>query len=320
MIIVLIATYNGAEFLQAQLDSIANQSFQDFTVLIRDDGSIDETCELVLAHPLAERITLLRNEGALRGARFNFSALLEEAARSDASYFALADQDDIWYPEKLAHQVEALASRQSGEDIPRLVFCDATMIDAAGTPIAPSFMRAQSLTLPSLEPLRTLLVHNVAAGNGMLFNRTLLEAALPLPDAALMHDWWLMLVAGAKGKIHYIDSALLAYRQHQHNEIGVVTPLSLIKHPFASGSRIVREGQDKLIAGFNQARALSLQLADQTPDDSVTALINRFAQLPELRRFDRMVQANSDGFRAQGRLRQWWFMIRLWLLDAGNPK
>ncbi|MGV6818337.1 MAG: glycosyltransferase family 2 protein [Thiotrichales bacterium] len=320
MIIVLIATYNGAEFLQAQLDSIANQSFQDFTVLIRDDGSIDETCELVSAHPLAERITLLRNEGGLRGARLNFSALLEEAAQSDASYFALADQDDIWYPDKLALQVEALASRERGEDLPQLVFCDATMINEDGQPIAPSFMRAQGLTAPSLEPLRTLLVHNVAAGNGMLFNRALLEAALPLPDAALMHDWWLMLVAGAKGDIHYIDSALLAYRQHQHNEIGVVTPLSLIKRPFASCSRIIREGQHKLIAGFSQARALSLQLADQNPDDSAIALINRFAELPNHQRLERMMQVKSDGFHAQGRLRQWWFMVRLWLIHTSDLK
>lgn len=315
MITVLIATYNGAEFLQAQLDSIANQSFQDFTVLIRDDGSTDQTCALISGHPLAGRVTLLRNEGGARGPQHNFAALLQQAARSGAKYFALADQDDAWYPDKLVRQLEALQILEDDQDeVPALVFCDSAMIDEAGKALAPSFMQAQNLALPERDPLKTLLLHNVATGNGMLFNRALLECALPLDESMLMHDWWLMLNAAAEGRIRYINSPLLDYRQHQSNQVGLVTPLSLLKRPFLSCSGLVKEGQNKLTLSFDQARALSFRLAQRNPENDAISLTNRFAGLTEHRRVDRLAQVRRHGFRAQGRLRHWWFLARLLML------
>ena len=101
--------------------------------------------------------------------------------------------------------------------VPQLVYCDAAVVDAAGRPLHPSFLRQNRLPYASPRPLRTLLGRSFVLGCASAVNRALMEFALPLPEAAASHDWWLALCAAVVGRIVCLDAPLLEYRRHAAN-------------------------------------------------------------------------------------------------------
>jgi glycosyltransferase involved in cell wall biosynthesis len=220
MIQVLLPVFNGAPFLQEQLDSIVNQSHQPLHILCRDDGSTDESVAILDAyqarHP--ELITRLPSGPERLGALQSF-ALLMQAAEGEG-YFALADQDDIWQPDKLAICLSALQKAEQAQlDKPILVHSDLRVIAANGDEIAPSLMAYQGLK-PERQGFAAQLVSNTVTGCTTLFNRALLRRALPIPDDAVMHDWWLSLVGSAFGRLVYVETPQVLYRQHASNTLG----------------------------------------------------------------------------------------------------
>ena len=123
---ILLATYNGELFLQEQLDSIARQSYTNWTILARDDESTDSTCAILRqfqqTHP--DKLILVEDGlGKSGGATPNFLKLLKQAT---ADIVALADQDDIWHPHKVERSVAALSRMQlqHGADVPVMVHHD----------------------------------------------------------------------------------------------------------------------------------------------------------------------------------------------------
>jgi hypothetical protein len=138
-----------------------------------------------------------------------------------APYVALADQDDFWFPQKLEKSLKRLQQMedQCGVETPLLVHSDLQLVDKDGTPLGYSYLKRQRL-----DPLRTesvdLALTNVVTGCTVLLNRGLLEKALPIPFQALMHDWWLALVASAFGRIEFLSHSTVQYRQHGANLVG----------------------------------------------------------------------------------------------------
>lgn len=234
-ILVLLPVYNGARYLSEQIDSILAQRGQtpagdvvSVRLLCRDDASTDNSLALLrdYAGRYPETIRLIQDDAGNLGAAGNFSVLMrmaesEAAAHADSQpYIALADQDDIWHVDKLQRCLTALlAAEDADTTTPVLVHSDLRVVDAGGQPIAASFMCYQGLR-PTRSSLPAQLLSNTLTGCTAMMNLALIRKALPVPAGAVMHDWWLSLVASAFGRRVYLDAPMVDYRQHASNTIG----------------------------------------------------------------------------------------------------
>lgn len=216
-----MATYNGADYVAEQVRSIQEQTYTNWRLLVSDDMSTDATpsilSDLAAKDP---RIVVLPRSRRWGSAKANFQHLLQNA---DASYVMLCDQDDYWLPSKIDRSISAIQELEKNCDsnIPLLAFCDMKVVDGNLNVLHDSFEKSSNFN-PSKLSFRYLLAQNCAAGCCMVFNRETVEKFLLIdnPEPVDMHDWWLMLVASAFGRIGYIDESLSLYRQHGSNEVG----------------------------------------------------------------------------------------------------
>jgi glycosyltransferase involved in cell wall biosynthesis len=219
---ILLATYNGARWLPEQLESIARQTRTDWTVTARDDGSTDATRDVLQAwgarHP--GRLRILDDERGRLGSAQSFSALLES---SSGSRIAFCDQDDVWAADRLERTAGALDALEQahGAATPLLAHSDLSVVGETLELRAPSFWSHHVLDPAADAVLRRLLVRNVVTGSTALLNRSLADACAPVPADAVMHDWWVALVAAAMGKVAHVAAPTVLYRQHGANRIGV---------------------------------------------------------------------------------------------------
>ena len=219
---ILMATYNGAVFLTAQLDSILAQDTQNWHLTVSDDGSTDATPEILedYARRFPDKITRVFSGRRFGNARDHFFWLM---AQCEAEYMHFADQDDVWHPEKVRVMQEALeqAEAQYGPQTPLLVFTDQAVVDEDLKPMAPSLMRMQRQD-PEKTDYRNILFQNIVTGCTSAINRSLADLAGQCSDTTqvIMHDWWLALVAARFGKLVYLDVSTMDYRQHGDNSVG----------------------------------------------------------------------------------------------------
>ncbi len=218
---ILLATFEGAPFLEEQLESLLAQTHAGWTLLARDDGSTDGTPAILerYANRHAGRIRVLPSDGRRLGAAGNFSALLEASA---APYVAFCDQDDVWLPDKLEATLAAMAALEErrGAACPLLVHTDVRVVDERLRPLGDSLWRYHGTDPGRLSVLPRLLLQNVVTGCTAMANRALVSLARPIPPEARMHDWWLALVAAAFGAVGAVPRPTLLYRQHRANELG----------------------------------------------------------------------------------------------------
>ena len=213
---ILLSTYNGSKYIKEQLDSIFNQTYKNIEIIVRDDGSSDNTIEILKSYnikPIDTKINL--------GAMGSFEELLKYALQnSNSDYFMFCDQDDVWDTKKVE---KTLAKMEEMEkefgNIPLLVHTDLEVVDEKLNTINSSFMNFQKIN-PRISKFHNLLIQNAITGCTVMINRKLAQMCLPIPDKAIMHDWWIGLVATQFGKIGYLDEVTIKYRQHASNTIG----------------------------------------------------------------------------------------------------
>ena len=213
---ILLCTYQGEEFLSAQLNSIARQTHPHWQVWASDDGSRDATLKMLAQYHTEWGDALLCVvEGPGKGFVANFLSLVcNPAVRAD--YFAYADQDDLWEADKLERALAWLATVPSGQ--PALYMSRTRLIDEAGKDIgfAPLFT--------SRPPtFANAIVQNIGGGNTMVFNAAAREviAAGTRDTSMVAHDWWsYMLITGAGGVAYYDTYPSVRYRQHGANVHG----------------------------------------------------------------------------------------------------
>lgn len=217
---VALCTFNGQNYIQEQLMSLVNQSVPPFEIVVCDDNSQDSTLTIVeefsLTSPIPVKIHV--NPVSL-GVVKNFEKAISLCT---GDYIALCDQDDIWLANKIEitlHSIQELEAEE-GINTPVLAYTDLTVVDSTGEMIHPSFMQLQHLSHVTNNPLRTLIIQNLVTGCTVLINRALAQAALPIPAKAIMHDWWLALVAASCGRLIYIPQSTIYYRQHSANAVG----------------------------------------------------------------------------------------------------
>ena len=279
---ILLATYNGAAFLAAQLDSILAQTHENWRLVIRDDGSTDKTPEILEAFRARhqEKVVILEDEAGNLGLVQNFSRLMEQAG---AGYIALCDQDDVWKPEKLELSLQKMRTLEAehGTEKPLLVFTDLTVVDEDLRIIHPSFWRYQGLRPERCNALNRLLLQNVVTGCTALMNRPLMQKAVPIPEMAHVHDWWIALVAAAFGSAGYVAEPTVLYRQHGENIIGAKSA-HLFDLP-ARAFQLLRNFDSRRksrLAPFSQAYAFYKGYSDRI-SDSQEETIKNFLHIPE---------------------------------------
>lgn len=215
---ILLSTYNGGRFLREQLDSIYSQTHRDWRLIARDDGSTDGSRAILAEYAANDpnRFVLSFDDRSL-GAKESFGWLLTQ---SSADYIAFCDQDDIWLPHKLERLLEVVQAEEAGDrSMPVLAHSDLEVVGEALQPLMKSFWAYQGIDARR-DALHQLMVQNVVTGCATLFNKALRDLALPVPEAAFMHDYWLALVASACGKIVSLSEPLVRYRQHGRNTVG----------------------------------------------------------------------------------------------------
>ncbi len=213
---VLLSTYNGEAYLEAQLDSLVAQEGVAIEIFVRDDGSSDRTREILARHARAPlRLAAPADGGIGIGPASSFLRLLATAPDS-FDYYAFCDQDDVWLPDKLARATGVLAGAPATE--PCLYCSRVQCVDETLRPLGPSPVNRDSR-------FEHLLFENIAYGNTVVINpeaRSLVCSASP-GTGAIMHDWWCALVVSALGTVIHDDETRILYRQHSGNTIGAST-------------------------------------------------------------------------------------------------
>ncbi|MEP5764913.1 MAG: glycosyltransferase family 2 protein [Halieaceae bacterium] len=320
---ILMPVHNGARFLSEQLLSITQQSFSDWALYCLDDGSTDESMEILRKAAVGDcRIQVLPvTSGGARGVLESVQRLLGHALVDDHSVFFLADQDDIWMSDKLEFSLSSLLALEgTRHGKPALISTDAELIDETGSLIAASYLRAMHYHRGE-DALRDLLGRNYVQGCTVAFNRSLAELAMPLPAEAVMHDWWFGLCASAAGTYRYLPQASVKYRLHGENFVGHSGFLSgLVRSLTHVGPRWVA-GQDELQRSITQAAALRRRLRERSiPVEAPTEV---YADLSRKAPLARLLPAVRGEFRASNPILRLLFLLRLLVLPkvgVGVPK
>ena len=319
-IFIVLATYNGARFLPAQLTSIQAQSITSWTLLVRDDGSTDGTLALLktAVHDDA-RIELVDDQSGTLGASGNFGRLASIAYERGADRLFFADQDDVWRADKLARLLSAIDERErsTSPKCPVLAYSDLRLIDDTGGEIAASFMQFQRIRHEPDDPLRMLVVQNFVTGCATAINRALLALALPIPEAVPMHDWWCAVVAAAAGVLTFVPETTIAYRRHGSNTVavrGFWRTLNPLRTDWRAVWSTGRQTQDRTVA---QAGEL-LQRLRERGHGSAPAIepLSRYVALWEA---TSAIARLSSAHRLRLRSQTWPRTLALYLRFAAGP-
>lgn len=213
---VLVTTYNGEKYIREQLDSILNQTYSNIHIIISDDGSSDQTIEILKEYEKKEeRITVYYQTSNLGCVR-NFDFLLHKVT---APYYMLCDQDDIWLPEKIAASYQEMIDKNVD-----LVFGDLKVVDENLNIIYPSMFQYLKIDqmLKRYHDYRAIYMDNIVTGCTLLSKSKFLELIFPLPTESkyLIHDYWIALAVMINGTFSYLEKPYILYRQHGNNIVG----------------------------------------------------------------------------------------------------
>lgn len=212
-----MATYNGEKYLHEQVDSILGQTIQDFELVICDDCSSDKTLSILREFERADdRIRVYANEHNL-GFKDNFGKAI---SLCETEYIALADQDDIWYPDHLELLINNIGDSS-------LAVGDTYLIDADGKEMGITGWKQESnVNIPTSnqgKAMSFLLYRSHYLGNAMLFKKELAERALPIPANLPYHDAWLYIVACFFGGVVCVNKPITKYRRTANSVTGMRT-------------------------------------------------------------------------------------------------
>ena len=221
-VVIMMAVYNGEEYLSEQLSSIIGQTYEDWTLLVSDDCSSDGSLAVVESFARRDtRIHVVLDGEHYGNAQDHFMALLRLAA-GHYDYYMFCDQDDVWDSGKVATEVEAArAAEKTDVAAPVLVATDLRVVGEDLSSIADSFAEYSNLS-PTTSKFSNLLIENYVTGCTVLLNDALarMAAATPAGTYMVMHDWWLALIARGLGTLVYLPEATISYRQHGDNSLG----------------------------------------------------------------------------------------------------
>ncbi|MGY6562157.1 MAG: glycosyltransferase family 2 protein [Luteibaculaceae bacterium] len=211
---ILVATYNGAAYLSAQLDSILAQTFSDWQILIKDDGSTDNTKEIISHYSTQypEKIKMVQTKEGGSSTK-SFMSLLPLVT---APFAMFCDQDDVWLPTKIEQSVALIEKEKNS----LLLFTDMQVVDSNLKPLHNSFLQQHKINPAWASNWEHCMVQSMAAGCTMLFRQGLIHTLKPIEANLFQHDHWLLMHAAYHGKVIYLNEKTVLYRQHDKNSVG----------------------------------------------------------------------------------------------------
>ena len=292
---IILSTFNGEKYLSQQIDSILAQTYTDWSLLIRDDGSGDGTRAIIESYAAADpRIRFINPDDTTNvGVHRSFKEL---AAYEDADWYFLSDQDDVWLPEK----IEAMLDAASGSDpsTPHLYYSDLTTVTEDLTVIKQRVKnRAGTYRAPDLKDY---LTGPPVTGCAAMFNRALRGLWLRDPEIIAYHDSFLGILAVALGELTFIDESYVLYRQHDDNAVGVADKGSV-------------SASLKLFWGYNQAMVeRSRNVLETFPDKlsrKATHILSDFCSIAQEHWWKRL--ATLAKYRYRYTLGDWKYTVAL---------
>lgn len=219
---ILLATYNSGFRLKILLNSLFNQSNQNWVLYIHDDLSTDETLDIITrySHNYPNKIYLMDDDiKKRRGAKNSFFWLLQNI---NADYYMFCDHDDLWLPNKITISLDRIQELEKKYiHKPICVFTDLAIVDDKYNIIYHSMWKKAKLNPNILKKDEYLKVFNCVTGCTMLFNKKAKEISLPYPNDVPMHDWWIAYKINQKnGILSCINKSTILYCQHNNNVIG----------------------------------------------------------------------------------------------------
>lgn len=213
---ILMATYNGEKYLEQQIDSILNQSYTDFRLLISDDQSTDTTRDILNKYVAKDSRVVVFLQNKNLGVVKNFEYLMQKV---ESEYFMFSDQDDIWQKDKIKKSMELME-----KDNLDLVYTNLEVVNQDLEMVHKSYWKLKGFEkkVKKYNNFESLYLNNYITGSTMLVKAKWLDKILPLPhkSAYILHDYWTSLVVSKFGKIGYIEEPQVKYRQHVDNRIG----------------------------------------------------------------------------------------------------
>ena len=301
MIGILLASYNGEKYISEQLDSLFRQSVQDFVVVVGDDGSTDGTMGLLKRYAVKfpGRILVVHNT-LQQGAKYNFLSLMKTYK---FDYVMLCDQDDVWLDTKIERTMQVMKELEAeyGTMTPLLVHTDLRVVDELLHTVTNSFRLMENLRYDHTF-LNNQIIQNTLTGCTAMYNRALAELIIQTPNFFIVHDWWLMLIASAFGKIHPLNEVTILYRQHSKNEIGAkdVKSLSYMAKRFIFGSENIKKVLNET---YVQAQSFLDMYRNLLSPEQITFL-NDYVKIPKYGKIKRVKEMYRLKVKKNGFFRQ----------------
>lgn len=213
---ILMATYNGENYLSEQIDSILNQTYSNFRLLISDDGSTDNTRKILEKYTKKDKRVIVYLQDKNLGIVGNFEFLLKKV---DNPYFMFSDQDDIWNLDKIEKSLKKIKESNA-----ELIYTDLEVVDSNLNTTYSSYWKLKNIyhKIKKYNSFESLYLNNFVTGCTILSKKEVIEKVLPLPKTSkyVLHDYWIPLIISQSGKIDYIEEPLIRYRQHKNNKVG----------------------------------------------------------------------------------------------------
>jgi glycosyltransferase involved in cell wall biosynthesis len=218
-IAILMATFNGGDYLEEQIDSLLNQSYKDWTLYIHDDGSSDNTEEIIEKYASKYENIIQLKYNSTHGSKDNFFSLLNSV---DANYYFFCDQDDVWHKDKIMLSLSKMKElEETNTDKPIIIHTDLFVVDSKLNIINDSFMHYTGIHTEFLNTFNECGAASFITGCTMLMNKKAKECIIYPANKATMHDAWITLCTiKANGIIFCIKKPLVYYRQHGSNLLG----------------------------------------------------------------------------------------------------
>ena len=276
MIDILLAAYNGEKYIAEQIESILNQTYTDWTLYVKDDCSTDKTVEIVRGYEekYSKKIKLILSEEPSGSAKNNYFSMLKY---STSDYIMTCDQDDVWLPNKIELTYSKMKETEnSNKEAPVLVHTDLSVVDKNLNVISESLFKLQNMD-SSRDKINHLLVQNIVTGCTVMVNRKLLSYIAKMPRHAIMHDWWMALIASALGKVVFIDKPTVLYRQHGNNDVGAknVNSINYISRRLGNVKKIRQSIENT----YHQSEEL-LGVIEGYLDENVCSTIKQYSLMP----------------------------------------
>lgn len=261
---VLLSAYNGEKYIEQQIESLLKQKDVDISILIRDDGSKDNTVAILKKYEENSKIKIIygQNVGFIK----SFYQLVKDSPQAD--YYAFCDQDDIWNEDKLKNSLEFFD--KESETLPSMYFCSLKVMNIEKDKIyTPNSHK--NFKLNNKHPFAQSFYINMVYGCALVFNKIAKEFFLMMNDNQVKyHDWDMYMICAGCGKVFFDERPGLIYRQHRNNTIGF----------YKAGLRALKRNI-KILFGdqFKNVRTKSMQKIYDIYQDYLTEESKKYAHL-----------------------------------------